>query len=205
MLSRQGIRSALLARLSLALFVISLAAHAALAQGEARYETLPNFHQVNEHLYRGAQPRAGGLDQLKSLGIKTILNLRETGDTTRAEEAEARAAGLNYYSVPMDGMSKPTDEQIAAAFAVIGAEANWPVFVHCKRGADRTGTVVAIYRIYHDNWTARDALHEAKQYGMSRFELGMKHYVEDFEKRLRVEPGKPREILPVPRIPAAPF
>jgi protein tyrosine/serine phosphatase len=183
MWSAQVIRGALLKSISLALFVIVLASNAALAQTEARDEALPNFHQVNEHLYRGAQPRAGGISRLKALGIKSILNLREVGDNTRDEEREARAAGLNYYSVPMDGMSKPTDEQISAALVVINAEANWPVFVHCKRGADRTGTIVAIYRIQHDNWTARAAIREAKQFGMSRFELGMKHYIEAYEKR----------------------
>lgn len=183
MLPARQINAAVAARLFAALIVVALMAQTGLAQEEARYETLPNFHKVNEQLYRGAQPGAGGIGQLKSLGIKSILNLRESGDNTRAEEAEARAAGLNYFSVPMDGTSKPTDEQISAALAVINDASNWPVFIHCKRGADRTGTVVAIYRIGHDGWTAREALKEAKGYGMSRFELGMKHYVEAYEKR----------------------
>jgi tyrosine-protein phosphatase SIW14 len=171
-------------RLSAIVFMLVLAASASVSQTEPRYEELPNFHQVNEHLYRGAQPRTdGGLRKLSALRIKTVLNLRREGANTRAEEQEARASGLKYYSVPMDGTGKPTDEQIKHALAIINAEANWPVFVHCKRGADRTGTVVAIYRISHDNWTTHDAIKEARRYGMSRFELGMKHYIEDYEKR----------------------
>jgi protein tyrosine/serine phosphatase len=171
-------------RLSAILFMLLLAQSASVSQTGPLYEELPNFHQVNEHLYRGAQPRAnGGLRKLSALGIKTVLNLREAGEKTRTEEQEARASGLKYYSVPMDGMSKPTDEQIKNALAIINAEENWPIFVHCKRGADRTGTVMAIYRISHDNWTSHDAIAEAKRYGMSRFELGMKHYIEDYEKQ----------------------
>jgi len=184
MLVQNKFACGLLTRLSAIVFMLALAASASVSQTEPRYEELPNFHQVNEHLYRGAQPRAdGGIRKLSELGIKTVLNLRREGDNTRAEEQDARASGLKYYSIPMEGMSKPTDEQIKNALAIINTEANWPVFVHCKRGADRTGTVVAIYRISHDNWTAHDAITEAKRYGMSRFELGMKHYIEDYEKQ----------------------
>jgi tyrosine-protein phosphatase SIW14 len=191
MLVQNKLAGGMLKRLSAMVFVLVLAASASVSQTEPRYDELPNFHRVSEHLYRGAQPKGeGGIRRLNALGVKTILNLREEGDSTRAEEQEAKAAGLKYYSVPMDGRSKPTDEQVKRALAVINAEENWPVFVHCKRGADRTGTIVAIYRISQDNWTSRDAIAEAKRYGMSRFELGMKHFIEDYEKRPRTSATK---------------
>jgi len=57
------------------------------------------------------------------------------------------------------------------------------VFVHCKRGADRTGTIIGCYRIAHEGWTADRALSEAKQYGMSWLERGMREYISDYHRR----------------------
>lgn len=180
---RDKIAGRLPVRLSAIVFALVLMISASIAQNEHCYEELPNFHQVNAHLYRGAQPRPnGGIRKLTALGVKSIINLREEDNGTRAEEAEARAAGLKYYSVPMEGMGRPSDEQINRALAIINAPDNWPIYVHCKRGADRTGTVIAIYRISHDNWTVEHAIQEARQYGLSRFEPGMKHYIEDYAK-----------------------
>src|SRR5262249_61332519 len=84
----------------------------ALAQAETQYSELPNFHQVNPHLYRGAQPKRGGLQTLKGLGIKTVINLRGENTLVRAEAEEARALGLRYYSVPLPDLSAPDDKEV---------------------------------------------------------------------------------------------
>ena len=156
---------------------------AALAQSEARYSELPNFHQVNAQLYRGAQPKAGGLPKLKDMGIKTIVNLRGEDDQTRAEGEEAQRLGLRYYSVSLPGSSKPQDEEVQRVLDIINTVENQPVFVHCRRGADRTGTVIACYRITHDGWTGGEAKKEAEKYGMSWTEGGMKRYIDKFYRQ----------------------
>jgi tyrosine-protein phosphatase SIW14 len=163
------------------IFAVSLAVSSVFAQSlEPRYPELPNFHQVNQGLYRGAQPRAEGMRRLAALGVKTVLNLRAADERSRAEELEARALGLRYFNIPMEGLDRPGDEQIERALALINDGANQPVFVHCKRGADRTGTVIAIYRITHDGWSGEAALREAKHYGLSWVEFGMKDYIKDY-------------------------
>jgi len=175
-------------RIIFASVIIATLALVSFAQTEVRYPELPNFHQVNPQLYRGAQPKVGGVRKLAALGIKTILNLRREDDHTRAEAVAARAAGLRYFNVPMPGTSKPTDAQINRVLAIINSPANQPVFVHCQRGADRTGTVIACYRILKDGWTARQAKKEAEHYGMYWTERGMKEYIEDFYARYKQEP-----------------
>jgi tyrosine-protein phosphatase SIW14 len=149
-----------------------------LAQSEARYYELPNFHAVNSQLYRGAQPRAGGLQTLKKLGIKTILNLRGENERTQAEGAEARTLGLRYYNVPLPEFSAPKDKKVQQALDIINTAEYQPVFVHCRHGEDRTGTIIACYRISHDGWTAAEARREAEKRGMSWTQLGMKRYVD---------------------------
>src|SRR5437588_10177749 len=110
-------------RVFFALVIIAAFALVGFAQTEVRYEELPNFHQVNSQLYRGAQPKAGGIDKLAALGIKTILNLRREDDRTRAEAVAAQTAGLRYFNVPMPGTSKPTDAQINRVLAIINSPA----------------------------------------------------------------------------------
>ncbi len=163
--------------------VILLAATLGASSHEAKEEVLPNFHQVNEQFYRGAQPLKGGIEKLRALKIKTVINLRSEDEQTSAEEAEARAAGLNYFSVPLPGLKRPKDEQVEKVLAIINDSSNWPVFVHCHHGEDRTGTIIAVYRISHDGWTSEQAKKEAKKYGMSRFQFGMKDYIGDYYKR----------------------
>ena len=146
-------------------------------------DVLPNFHQVNENLYRGAQPVGGGIQKLKALGVKTIINLRGDDEGTRAEEAEARAAGLKYFNVPMDGLGRPSDEKVEKILSLINDSGNWPVFVHCNHGKDRTGTIIACYRISHDGWKLDEAMKEAKRYGMSWVQFGMKDYIKDYARK----------------------
>src|SRR5215471_20994930 len=165
-----------------AMAVLSLAV---VAQEDHSFEKLPNFHQVNENLYRGAQPQRGGLKKLSELGIKTVINLRGASDDTRKEQAEAEASGMRYFNIPMSGLGRPSDEQVERALAVIDARENWPVFVHCQRGADRTGVIIAVYRILRDKWTAEQAIDEAKRFGMAGLQFRKKDYISDYYKRRR--------------------
>ena len=142
---------------------------------------ITNFARVDKCLYRGAQPNGDGIKSLARFGVRTIVNLRMTNDVWLAEEAEARAMGITYTNVPMSGIGRPTDEQVAKVLLIIETASD-PVFVHCQHGADRTGTIIACYRIRHDKWRNKQALQEAKEYGMSPLEIGMKHYVVDFGK-----------------------
>jgi protein tyrosine/serine phosphatase len=79
----------------------------------------------------------------------------------------------------MSGLGRPDPKQISRAMAIIDDKENWPVFVHCKRGSDRTGTIVALYRISHDHWSADRAVSEAKRHGLSLFAFRMKDYISD--------------------------
>jgi len=171
-----------------AMAVLSLAIA---AQENQTYRELPNFHQVNENLYRGAQPQRGALKKLSELGIKTVINLRGASEDTRDEQAEAEASGMRYFNIPMPALGRPTDEQVERALAVIDARENWPVFVHCQRGADRTGVIIAVYRILRNQWTAEQAIDEAKRFGMAGIQFRKKDYISDYYKRRRDAQRRP--------------
>ncbi|HEU4388674.1 MAG TPA: sulfur transferase domain-containing protein [Blastocatellia bacterium] len=144
---------------------------------------IKNFGCVNKNLYRGGQPGPGDLKRLAELGIRTIVNLRGEDERTQSEGVEAKALGLRYFAIPMPGLSRPSDEQVSGVMAILDAQENWPVFIHCKRGSDRTGTIIACYRISHEGWTGSQAIAEAKRFGMSWVEFGMRDYVSDYYTR----------------------
>jgi protein tyrosine/serine phosphatase len=156
---------------------------AAQDQKEARYKELPNFHPVNSNLYRGGQPEIGGLEQLKKLGVKTIINLRDDDERARAEKAEAESMGFRYFNIPFASFDRPSDKAVDEVLKLIDTQENSPLFIHCKRGSDRTGTVIAIYRIEHDGWDGEKAKAEAKRYGMGFWQVGMKDYIHDYYDR----------------------
>lgn len=162
------------------LFLVSLAQ----AQSDTKYKELPNFFKINDRLYRGGQPRKGGIKKLSELGVKTIINLRRESDETRAERKEAEAAGIKYFHISMSSFGRPSDAQVARALEIIDQAENHPVFIHCQRGSDRTGTVIAAYRISRENWGTKEALDEAKRNGMRWIQFAKKDYINDYHQEL---------------------
>lgn len=121
-----------------------------------------NFGKVNDNYYRGGQPKAEQFNDLKRLGVKTVIDLRKD----RVDEAPewARAAGLQYVNIPLTTKRPATEEQTAQFLSLVNDPNNWPVYVHCKGGRHRTGQMSAIYRITHDGWTGDQAYAEMKKY-----------------------------------------
>lgn len=170
--------------IKLALVLVLFAASVS-AQDSTTHEELPRFQQVSERLYRGAQPTKDGINKLRELGINTVINLRGTNDFTRAEETQVRALGLNYFNVPLPNWGRPQDTRVTEILELIAATENGRVFVHCKDGVDRTGMIVAIYRMTHDGWSSTQALAEAERLGMRRTQFWMRDYTEDYGRRVQ--------------------
>lgn len=162
------------------LFLIITFANFAYAQKASENKNLPNFYQVNANLYRGGQPTEAGFTQLKQIGIKTIINLRGTDERVKTEENWAQKAELKFFNLPLNNLFRPKDTQIEKILAEINKPENKPVFVHCQRGADRTGTVIAVYRITHDNYTTKQAVDEAKKFNFGWWQFWMKDYINDY-------------------------
>jgi protein tyrosine/serine phosphatase len=146
-----------------------------------------NFAKVDQYVYRGGDPTAVGLTELGAMGVKVDLDLREKGDATEVERKEAEKLGIKYVNVPMKPFSAPTGDEMERALLLLIENKLGPVFVHCRRGKDRTGTVIACYRIRHDGWSNRDALAEARKHGMSFTERGMQSFILHFKPPLTAD------------------
>lgn len=141
---------------------------------------VPNFHKVNDSLYRGGQPSEKGFESLKNLGIKTVLDLRIPDHQSNWEKRRVESLGMRYIHLPLHGGETPTQRDIDRAFAILLDSAQWPVFVHCREGKDRTGMIVACYRISHDGWTNMRALAEAKSYAFREIKPAMEDYIKQY-------------------------
>jgi tyrosine-protein phosphatase SIW14 len=123
---------------------------------------IKNFGQINENYYRGAQPEGQDYDNLKALGVKTVINLIKDGKGD--EGATVQGMGMKYVHIPMTTGTPPTSDQIKQFLSLVEDPANQPVFVHCVGGKHRTGVMTAIYRMTEDGWNADQAFSEMKQY-----------------------------------------
>ena len=151
---------------------------------------IENFDQVNAHVYHNAQPTDKGFRYLAKLGVKTIIDLREADDRAKAEERVVTQAGMKYANVPMTGLTPPTLAEITRILAIMGGSSDEPVFVHCKRGADRTGAVIAAYHINYNGWDNARALKDAKAHKMSSFQFPRQSYIKNF-RPLTIEAKAP--------------
>jgi len=166
----------ILTRSLVALFLFGLPAPA-----RPSVQGINNFYQVDEHVYRGAQPTTGGLEYLAKIGVRTVLDLREEGERSSGEARFVTSLGMQYVNVPMTGLTPPTKAEIARILVLLENAAAGPVFVHCMHGADRTGTVIAAYRIDHDHWDNSRALKEAMSFGMSFYQLPRQNFIRKFQ------------------------
>jgi protein tyrosine/serine phosphatase len=154
---------------------------------------ITRFDRVDERLYRGGQPDAAGFEQLKRLGIRTVVNLRQNA----SERALVEGLGMRYVdlSTSLAPFSSLDDGTVRRFFEVMNDETSGPVFLHCRRGADRTGTLVAMYRIARQGWTAKAAYDEARAVGMRWWYFPIKGQLQQFAASTR-EPSPLPVVAP---------
>jgi protein tyrosine phosphatase (PTP) superfamily phosphohydrolase (DUF442 family) len=121
---------------------------------------VPNLHKVSDTLYRSAQPTAEGMKNLKRMGIKTIVSLR----SFHSDRGELGKTGLGYEHIYMKAWH-PERKDIVRFLRIVTNPDRTPVLVHCQHGADRTGTMTALYRIAVQGWTKEASVREMTEGG----------------------------------------
>ena len=143
---------------------------------------LPNLHRVDSRLYRSAQPTAAGMTNLVALGVKTVVNLRDNhSDADEIGTLPLAAKRIEIFT------GNPKIEQVKAFLAIMDDTNAVPVLVHCQHGADRTGTMCALYRILRQGWEVEDAIAEMKDggYGYHSIWLNLPRFVRKAAKALK--------------------
>lgn len=139
-------------------------------------------------LYRGAQPMDGAFAGLKGgFGINTVIDLREPFG--RFDESfDCEALGIAHHNIAIGatglsfGIEPPTGMQLAQIFDLI-ADPDNVCFVHCEHGEDRTGAVIAAYRMSVDRWTNAQAMAEAEEFHISPLQVLIRAWISDYRAR----------------------
>ncbi len=139
---------------------------------------VPNLYKVSELLYRSAQPSAAGFKELEKLGIKTIINLRRE----HSDQKNLQGTALKYYEIPSKATEVKEDDLLEFLKIVTNPEEG-PYLIHCRRGADRTGLFVAVYRIVVQGWSKAEAIREmeAGGYGFNNTYTNIVKYLHTFD------------------------
>jgi protein tyrosine/serine phosphatase len=148
---------------------------------------IKNFGQMDEHFYRGAQPKENDYKDLAALGVKTVIDLRE--DPESYEKGNVEALGMRYVNIPMGDKEYPKLDQVNQFLKLTGDASTGKFFVHCAGGRHRTGIMGAAYRFNHDHWNFDKVYAEMKTYDFyTRFGHGkMKDFVEDYWKDIQAK------------------
>jgi len=135
---------------------------------------LPNLHKVSDDLYRGAQPTAQGMKQLKQMGVKTVINLR----SFHSDRDKIGETGLAYEHMYVKAWH-PEDKEVVRFLQIVTDPDRIPAFVHCQHGADRTGTMCAIYRIVVEDWSREEAIEEMIEggFGYHKIHANLPKYI----------------------------
>ncbi len=147
---------------------------------------IKNFSEVAPGIFRGGQPDSRGWDHLKSLGVKTVISLRWNKSKIDWEREVVQSHGMSYVSLPLTYWDWPTEKQIQQFLAILDDKQALPVFVHCLHGSDRTGLMVAIYRLSRHDWDADRAYAEMRKHGFHRvWVYHFKWVLYDFARKLQ--------------------
>jgi protein tyrosine/serine phosphatase len=150
---------------------------------------VPNAGNVDGILFRGAQPHRDGYQQLKNLGVNIIVDLHNTGSSQSEERKTVETLGMSYVSLPASSLNGPTDDQVAQFLKIFRDNPGKKVFVHCSLGADRTGVMVAAYRMTQHQWTSDEAYGEMRDFHFHIFLRPMGNYVKSFPQRFTEQPA----------------
>lgn len=124
---------------------------------------IPNFRKVESGFFSGGLPKEPGLAMLKSLKIKTIISFRE--ELPDYETKFIQDNNIKLVKIPLSIYKRPSDAQIFNFLETSLDKKNRPIFIHCKDGRDRTGSMIAVYRTVVDGLGPKEAYEEALKYG----------------------------------------
>src|SRR5579862_3456751 len=171
------------------------------ASRQVAFPGIANFGQVDDRLSRGAQPELTAFAALKARGVNTVVRLNGGGAQIPIEQKQVESLGMRFVYLPWSSDALPSHEQVVTFLALLHDPAT-KAFVHCRAGADRTGVMVALYRIEFDHWTTSQAITEMNQFHYYFIFLPhLQRYVESFPATMNTDADLAKFQPPLSAVP----
>jgi hypothetical protein len=132
-----------------------------------------NFGRLTLQVWRGHAPDSQGIETLKEMGVRTIIDFRTHGEG----EGLAQDPDVHYVRMPFSATDAPPQEIVDRFLVIVTDPDRLPVFFHCRYGKDRTGAMAALYRIRVQGWEPEKAVREMKYFGFRTFYRDLLHFV----------------------------
>ncbi len=112
-----------------------------------------NFHKISDGVYRSSQPTMYQLERdVKKYGIKTILNLKGANPNSAYylfEKEKCEELGVKLVDITVFSRRIPDSKTLVEAKEIFG-KIEYPMWMHCKAGADRTGVYATLFQYFHE-------------------------------------------------------
>jgi tyrosine-protein phosphatase SIW14 len=159
------------------------------SRDKSMHKNLPDYGEVTTTLYRGGQPSKQGFHTLAKMGINIVVDLRGSRDSERKLVTHL---GMRYVAMPWE-CSFPKDKTFAEFLRLIQENPGKKIFVHCRVGDDRTGMMIASFRMAREGWSAERAEKEMEKFGFNFAHRriicpGLSSYEEHFPEHFRASP-----------------
>lgn len=155
---------------------------------------------VPKQFFRSGQPDLQDLKAILPKGIKTLINLKEEG----VEDFERRLAEkyhVSLHHIPMSAEFPPTEAQLETYFSLLDNPGNYPIWMHCQGGADRTGVMTAVYRLEYQNWSKVKAILEMVRYfHIPLIYPRLTRYIRDYQRKRGTYQESPAELEELDKI-----
>jgi tyrosine-protein phosphatase SIW14 len=150
---------------------------------------VPNFGRVTDNLYRGGQPTSEGFNALHAMGVGIVVDFREKPADLATEKRQVESLGMKSVDIPWSANHEPSSDQIVEFLDLVRAHPDTKIYVHCRRGADRTGVMVAAFRIAVEHKSVADAVSEMHRYHYDwLFRSQLKRYIQSLPALLQNDP-----------------
>ncbi len=124
--------------------------------------------KVSEGVFRGPHPKEADLRELSGMGIGTVLSLENNPSVVAEEERACRSLNINFVNIPLSELAPPSPGALKQAVHVIQQYRDGGIYVHCRRGIDRTGYVIASFRMLVEDRKLDTAYKECCDHGHSK-------------------------------------
>ena len=115
---------------------------------------------VDAGIYRGSRADMFAALSKSQPALRSVLSLQRW----RADELPAR---VESFALPLGVLLPPREAELKAAILLLDALPK-PTYLHCKSGVDRTGAVVAYYRVLRQGHRPARAINEMFDSGFHR-------------------------------------